>query len=77
MRLDDRMLRGMNMLGRVLVLRRIAAADVSTGHAQSQVDPIVAHLEALFATLGMRLHISNLAGVFAVFHFRLTCFYLE
>ena len=58
----------MKMLRGVLVLRRVAAADMPTGHAQSQMDPFVAHLEALFATLGMRLHILNLAGVFAVFH---------
>ncbi len=56
------------MLSSVLVLRGIAAANMAAGHTQSQMDPFVAHLEALFATLGMRLHISNLAGVFAVFH---------
>ena len=68
MRLDDGMLRRMKMLRGVLVLRGVAAADMATGQAQSQMDPIVAHLKALFATLGMRLHILNLAGVFAVFH---------
>jgi len=44
------MLRRMEMLGRVPILRIVAAADVPTGPADSQMDPAVAQLEALLAT---------------------------
>jgi hypothetical protein len=48
-RSNQRMMHFMEMLGRVLVLRGIAAADVPTGKAQAQMDPGVAHLHAFFA----------------------------
>jgi hypothetical protein len=44
------------MLGRVLVLRRIATADMSADHAHSQVDPRIADLDAVLADM--------LAGLF-------------
>jgi hypothetical protein len=40
------------VFGRVLVLRRIAAADVAAVEASAQVHPAVAALQALFAALG-------------------------
>src|SRR5690242_17742212 len=40
-RLDDRVSGCMEMLGRVLVLRRIAAAYVTAGQAQAQMQPAV------------------------------------
>jgi hypothetical protein len=43
-------IRGVEVLGGVFVLRRIATADVPADQAQSQVDPRVAHFEAFFAT---------------------------
>src|SRR4051812_26636115 len=51
-RSDDRMLRRMEMLGGVLVLGVVAAADVATGPAKAQVHPGVAHLQAFLATVG-------------------------
>jgi hypothetical protein len=45
----------MKMLGGVLVLRRIAAADFAARQAQAQVHPFVADLQALFAAFGVRL----------------------
>jgi hypothetical protein len=39
------------VFGRVLVLGRIAAADVAARFAQSQVHPTVAHLQTFFAAL--------------------------
>ena len=44
------MLRRMEMLGRVPVLRIVAAADLPTRPAESQMDPSVAQLKALLAT---------------------------
>jgi hypothetical protein len=38
------------VLGGVLVLGRIAAADVTADQAQPQMDPGVSHLKALLAT---------------------------
>lgn len=35
----------------VLVLRRVAAADVAALEAEAEVDPAVAHLQALFAAI--------------------------
>jgi len=45
----------MEMLGRVPILRIVAAADVPTGPAESQMDPGVAQLEALLATATARV----------------------
>jgi hypothetical protein len=44
------MLRRMEMLGRVPILRIVAATDVSAGPAEPQVDPGIAQFEALLAT---------------------------
>ncbi len=48
-RRDDGMLRRVEVLGCVSVLRVIATADVSTGPAESQMDPGIAQLKALLA----------------------------
>ena len=48
-RANYRMLRRVVVLGGVLVLGRIAAADMSAGETQTQMHPCVAHLEALLA----------------------------
>jgi hypothetical protein len=50
---DKRMLGTMEMLGRVLVLGRIAAADVPAFQAQPQMDPAIAGLDAVFADIGI------------------------
>src|SRR4051795_886313 len=50
--LDDGVAGGMEVLRRVLVLRGIAAADLAAGETQPQMDPGVAHLQALFAAPG-------------------------
>ena len=42
------------MLGRVLVLRVIATADMPAGPAQAQMHPGIAHLQAFFAAVGVR-----------------------
>jgi hypothetical protein len=49
--LDNRMVGGMKMPRRVLVLREIAAADVSTGQAHAQVDPGITGFQAVLTAL--------------------------
>jgi hypothetical protein len=51
------MLSGVKMFGGVLVLRRIAAAHVSAGHTQTQVNPPIARLEAFFAATSVGFHL--------------------
>src|SRR5262249_24763998 len=53
-RANDRVLGGVVMLGRVLVARVVAAADVPARQAEAQVDPFVTHREALVAPLRAR-----------------------
>jgi hypothetical protein len=57
------MLHSVKMLGSMLILRRIAATHLPANHAQPQMHPSIANLQAFLATLGMRLHILNLIHV--------------
>ena len=50
----------MKVLGGVLVLGGIAAPDVTADKTFPQVDPGIAHLEALLAALATRLHLADL-----------------
>jgi hypothetical protein len=50
-RLHDRVRGGVEVLGRVLVLRGIATTDVAANAAEPQMDPGIANLQALFAPL--------------------------
>jgi len=45
----------MEVLGRVAILRVVAATDIPAGPAESQMDPGIAELEALLATATTRL----------------------
>jgi len=47
----DRVICGLVMLGGVLVLGVITAADMAAGHTKAQVDPRIAHCQALFAAI--------------------------
>src|SRR3979490_730518 len=60
-RLDNRMFGMAIVRAGVLVLRRIAAADMSAGKTESQVDPAVSHLQALFAAFTTGCDFVNLA----------------
>jgi hypothetical protein len=51
---------GVKVFGGVLILGRIAATDVAATQAQAQVDPFIAHLQALFAAVRMRFDVANL-----------------
>jgi hypothetical protein len=53
----------MEMLGGVLVLGRIAAADMATGEAQTEVNPFVVHLKALFTAFRLGLDLLNFIDV--------------
>ena len=57
--LHYRMLGLMEVFGGVFVLRRIAAADVTADQALSQVDPGIAHLEALLTAFAAWLNLAN------------------
>ena len=59
-RLHDRMLCLVEMLGGMLVLRRIAAAHVAAATAETQMDPGVAHFEAFLAAMGSRPDVAHL-----------------
>jgi hypothetical protein len=49
------MLCRVEVLGRVPVFRIIAAADMAAEPAQTQMNPRVAHGEAFFASVGIRI----------------------
>jgi hypothetical protein len=59
------MLRGVEVLGRVLVLRAVATAHMPAAQAKSQVQPGVAHFQALFAALPAGMNFADLIDVFA------------
>src|SRR5262249_31714157 len=67
-RAHDRMFGRVEMLGRVLVLRRIATANVAAREAHAQMHPRIARLEALFAAAGVRLDVVDLVLVRTSFH---------
>lgn len=58
---------GVEMFGGMLILGGIAAADVTADHAQTQVDPGIAHLDALFTDMGLGVGEFGLVGVLAGF----------
>jgi len=58
----------MEVLGCVLILRGVAAANVTALEAQTQVNPSVAHLQTLLATFSARSNITNLIEMCARAH---------
>jgi hypothetical protein len=54
------MVRLVKVLRGVTVLRRVAATHMATGLAESQLDPNVAHFQALLAAAGVGFHVLNL-----------------
>jgi hypothetical protein len=58
--LDDGVIRLVEVLGGVLVLRGVTAADVAALQAEAQVHPAIPHLETLFTTVRAWRHIPNL-----------------
>jgi hypothetical protein len=60
-----RMLGFMKVLGRMLILGRVATADIAANHTHAQMNPHVAALNALLAHVGSRLFYFNLVKVSA------------
>jgi hypothetical protein len=56
----DGMLGGVKVLGGMLVLRFVAAADMATNHANAQVDPRIPHRQAFLAAVAAGGDLSNL-----------------
>jgi hypothetical protein len=56
------------VFGRVLNRGGVAATDVAATQAQAQVDPSIAHLQALFAAIRVGLYFVNLIQVGATIH---------
>ena len=63
---DHRVVGGVEMFGRVLVFRIVAAADVAACQACAQVHPAVAALQAFFAAVGIALAGGDVMEVYAV-----------
>jgi hypothetical protein len=53
-RAHDRMFRFVKVLGRMLILRRVATADLATNKTHAEVNPHVAHLNALLTLMLVR-----------------------
>jgi hypothetical protein len=51
---------GVEVFGGVFVFGGVAAADVSAGKAEAQMDPTIAHFEALFAAFCFGLYLFDL-----------------
>jgi hypothetical protein len=64
-RVNEGMMRGMEVFGRVLVLGRVAATDVSASEALPQVDPLIAGLDAILANAAGLRDRPNLVEVYA------------
>src|SRR6266478_1657281 len=62
-RLHDGVLRLMEMFGGVFVLGRVAATDMTATETFPQMDPAIAHLQALLAALATRLHLLDFSQV--------------
>jgi hypothetical protein len=54
---------GVKVFGGVLVFGGIAATDVAATETQAQVDPLIAHLQALFAAFSVGFDVVNLIEV--------------
>ena len=54
------------MLGGVAIPGRIATTNVATGQSHSEMDPRIAELQALLASLPVRVDIPDLFNVWAL-----------
>ena len=68
-RLDQRVARGVEVLGGVLVRRRVAAVDLPAGQAEAQVQPRAADLHTFAAPRGcLRIDVADLVQMRALGH---------
>jgi len=61
------MARRLKMLSRVLILGRVAAADMAAGQAEPELNPTLADLQAILAAPSARRHLSDLIEMRATF----------
>jgi len=52
--LNDRMVGRVKMLGSMLILRRIAAADMPAFETEAQVDPRISNFQTILTSIGAR-----------------------
>jgi len=62
---------GVKMLGGVFVLGGITTSHMPTGETEAEMNPAIAHLEALLASGGMRLHLMQTLHVRALHQTRI------
>jgi hypothetical protein len=67
-RLHQGMMIGVIVLARVFILRRIAAAYMPAGQTHSQMNPVIADLQTLFAAIRSRRDIARLINMCACCH---------
>src|SRR5580692_11203033 len=67
-RLDDRVLAAMIVLGRVLVLRGIAAAHMAADQAHPQMHPRISRFQTILASVGAGLYVFDFLDVRTGFH---------
>jgi hypothetical protein len=67
----QRVVNGVEMFGSVLVLGGITATDVAAREAETKMNPRVAGLQTLLATVGFRSNLVDLVQVRASGHARL------
>jgi hypothetical protein len=65
--LDDRVVGGMEMPGRVLILGVVTAAHMATGEAEAQMDPGVTDFQAILAAIGAGGDLSYLVEMRTLF----------
>jgi hypothetical protein len=64
------MFRFVKVLGRVLILGRIATADIAANHTHAQMNPSIAHLNAVLTHMLVRLSYFDLVEMGALFRHR-------
>jgi hypothetical protein len=65
--LDNRVVGGMEMLGRVLILGGVTAAHMTTAETEAQVNPGITDFQTFLAAVGTRGDLSDLVEMCTVF----------
>lgn len=72
-RFHDGVLSRVKVFGRVLILRRVATANVAARETQAEMNPGVPAFQALLAAASVRLYILNLIGMGTALHSVSSC----
>jgi len=65
-RLDDRMARLVEMLCGVFILGTVATSYMSAGETESEMDPIVTHLQTFFTSIAAWVDLADLFDVITI-----------